>query len=293
MNSEINHTIPIYGITQNPNTQDYWIVMSYAEKGNLRNFLRDNFYNITWEQKVEDLWRISVALADLHHVNLVHHDLHPGNILLTYDHFHLSDFGLSKLIERNQIINPNGNICGVLPYIAPEVLIGEEYTATADVYSFGIIAYEVFTGNLAYHDISHNYDLALQICNGLRPKIPFHTPRLITRMIMQCWDARPSYRPLYDDLRKLLKQWHNDLVEDKIESEIRIQIEKAKEFTKNQSSNEIFSQLDYKIHPGAVYTSRLLNYTNLPEPSNAPNYNTILENLSVPTSNNWDQYRIS
>lgn len=293
MNSEINHTIPIYGITQNPSTQDYWIVMSYAEKGNLRNFLRDNFYNITWEQKVEDLWRISVALADLHHVNLVHHDLHPGNILLTYDHFHLSDFGLSKLIERNQIINPNGNICGVLPYIAPEVLIGEEYTAAADVYSFGIIAYEVFTGNLAYHDISHNYDLALQICNGLRPKIPFHTPRLITRMIMQCWDARPNHRPLYDDLRKLLKQWHNDLIEDKIESEIKIQIEKAKEFTQNQSSNEIFTQLDYKIHPGAVYTSRLLNYPNLPEPSNAPNYNTILENLSVPTSNNWDQYRIS
>ncbi|RHZ82067.1 hypothetical protein Glove_114g30 [Diversispora epigaea] len=94
---------------------------------------------------------------------------------------YISDFGLSKLIEQN-VKNPEKrNIFGVLSYISPEVLSGEEYTKAADVYSFGIIAYEIVTG-----------DLARQICDGLRPII-FHIPKSI-----------PTFEELNVELRKYI-----------------------------------------------------------------------------------------
>ncbi|RHZ84601.1 hypothetical protein Glove_79g30 [Diversispora epigaea] len=93
------------------------------------------------------------------------------------------------------------NIFGILPYIVPEVLSDdEEYTKAADVYSFGIIAYEIVTGFPPYPDIPHDKDLAMKICNGLRLKIPFHILKLVARMIMRCWDARVAHRPTFKEL---------------------------------------------------------------------------------------------
>src|SRR2546430_8763516 len=86
-------------------------------------------------------------------------------------------------------------IYGVLPYVAPEVLRGKEYTQASDIYGFGIIAYEVCTGLPPYHDMDHGSGLAISICNGLRPKSYFKIPQLMLDIIKQCWDANPLKRP--------------------------------------------------------------------------------------------------
>ncbi|RHZ77220.1 hypothetical protein Glove_184g56 [Diversispora epigaea] len=176
-----NGTIKFYGITQDPETHSYMMVLDYAKDGNLREYLKINFNNINWEQKLKNLFRLSYRLMNIHELDIVHQDFHPGYILSSdfRDSIQVSGFGLSKLIG----VNPNNpekkNIVGVLPYIDPEVLSGdEEYTKAADVYSFGIIAYEMVTGFPPYLDIPHDNDLALKISNGLRPKIPFHTPKI-------------------------------------------------------------------------------------------------------------------
>ena len=57
-----------------------------------------------------------------------------------------------------------------LPYIAPEDLRGKTYTQSADIYSFGILAYEILSGLPPYHNLPHDELLALKICQGLRPK---------------------------------------------------------------------------------------------------------------------------
>ncbi|RHZ84260.1 hypothetical protein Glove_84g141 [Diversispora epigaea] len=140
------------------------------------------FYGITRDPETHSYMMV-------HELDIVNQDFHPGNILLPNfkNGLLISDFGLSKLIGVG--VNPNN----------PEkknifVLSGdEEYTKAADVYLFGVIAYEIVTGFPPYPDIQHDRDLAMKICNGLRPKIPFHTPRLITRMIMRCWDARVAH----------------------------------------------------------------------------------------------------
>ncbi|RHZ60920.1 hypothetical protein Glove_350g168 [Diversispora epigaea] len=181
-------SIRFYGITQDPETCSFMMVLEYAADGNLREYFKNNFNNINWEQKLDNLSNLSSKLMEIHELDIVHQDFHPGNILSSsFKSFDImiSDFGLSKLIGANPNSPEKKNIFGC----------EKEYTKAADVYSFGIVAYEVVTGFLPYPDIPHDKDFAMKICNGLRPKIPFHTPKLITRMIMRCWDARVTHRP--------------------------------------------------------------------------------------------------
>ncbi|RHZ88677.1 hypothetical protein Glove_21g213 [Diversispora epigaea] len=250
--TKYNASIRFYGITQDPETHSYMMVLEYAKDGNFREYLKINFNNINWKQKLDNLYNLSLRLMRIHELDIVHQDLHPGNILSSdfTINIYISDFGLSKLIGTNPNNPKKKNIFGVLPYITPEVLSGdEEYTKAADVYSFGIIAYEMITGFPPYPDIPHDRDLAMKICNGLRPKIPFHTPKLITRIIMR----------------------------KNKNSEIVIQIKKAEEFSENQES----TNTNYQTHPQAIYTSQLLNYSNLPKPKNEENFEKKLEELTI------------
>ncbi|RHZ75590.1 hypothetical protein Glove_212g205 [Diversispora epigaea] len=287
-----NASIRFYGITQDPETHSYMMVLDYAKDGNLREHLKINFNNINWKKKLLNLYNLSFRLKNIHKLNIVHQDFHPGNILSSdFKNFiYISDFGLSKLVGANPNNPEKKNIFGVLPYIAPEVLSGEEYTKAADVYSFGIIAYEMITGFPPYPDIPHDKDLAIKICNGLRPKIPFHTPKLITRMIMRCWDARVTYRPTFYELNDELWKYYTDY-DDYLkygknkDSEIVIQIKKAEEFSANQESTNTTTTttptpLNYQTHPQAIYTSRLLNFSKLPKPKNEENFEKELEELT-------------
>ncbi|RHZ64798.1 hypothetical protein Glove_320g47 [Diversispora epigaea] len=304
---KVNYTIvalSFYGITKDPETNEYIMVLEYMSDGNLRDYLRNHFDDISWELKLGHLRRLSFNFKNIHKLNIIHHDFHPGNILSNnFEYFsstNISDFGLSKLIGKN-VENPEKRqIFGVLPYIAPEVLSGEEYTKAADVYSFGVIAYEIITGFAPYYDIPHDRDLARKICNGLRPKIPFHIPKLLTRLIMRCWDARVTHRPTFLELHDELHKYHyyyRNKCTSKEKKEITVQIEQAKEFSKNKekrgflnlirgnkSNSTTPTPMNYKTHPEAIYTSRLLNYSSLPKPKNDENFENELVELIKSTS---------
>ncbi|RHZ88352.1 hypothetical protein Glove_23g177 [Diversispora epigaea] len=275
--------VSLYGITKDPKTHKYMMVFEYIKDGNLRNYLNNNFNNIGWHKKLKYLRDLAQNFASIHNLNIIHQDFHPGNILSYNFNYssslRISDFGLSKLFGKNGEIFRKRTVFGVLPYIAPEVLGGEEYTKAADVYSFAIVAYEIITGLPPYPDVAHDNDLALRICNGLRPKIPFHTPKLIARMIMRCLDARVTHRPTFDKLSEELSKYFDDY--SKRTSIIGIQIKEAEEFFKNQETTDMTTTLlNYKTYPQAIYTSRLLDFSNLPKPINEPNFETKLEELT-------------
>ncbi|RHZ74580.1 hypothetical protein Glove_220g39 [Diversispora epigaea] len=270
-----------YGITNDTETHEYMMVLQYFRGGSLRSYLNNNFNKSDWENKLGHLKNLAYKLSEIHKLDIVHRDLHPGNILKfswETDSIGISDFGLSKSITENSQKN---TVSGVLPYIAPEVLIGGEYTKAADVYSFAFVAYEIITGLPPYHNVSHDNDLALKICNGFRPKIPIHTPKLITQIIMRCWDARITHRPNFEELYYKLGDYldyycHNE------NSEITIQIKEAENFSKNQTIDltTTTTPMNYQTHPQAIYTSRLLNYSSLPEPKNEENFEKKLEKLT-------------
>jgi len=273
--SSSDDVVRCYGITKDPETNNFMMVMQYADCGNLRQHLNNNFILLNWEKKLSNLYLITSGLRNIHNNKLIHRDFHSGNILC-YDMNDLtsliSDLGLCKPAN---VRGGDKTIYGVLPYVAPEVLRGGEYTQASDIYGFGIIAYEICTGLPPYHDIPHDEFLAAKICQGLRPKSDYKIPQLILDIIQQCWDADPLKRPKAKEFsfRYLWENCKNISVLDKQTKEAD-EVNKKSLFTTSSLSTGILS---YITHAQAVYTSRLLDFRNLPEPKNADNNDNSFE----------------
>jgi serine/threonine protein kinase len=154
-------------------------------------------------------------------------------------------------------------------------LRGKEYTQASDIYGFGIIAYELCTGLPPYYNVAHDEFLAIKICQGLRPSSNYKIPQLVSDIIQQCWDADPLKRPKAGELWELLNDlWRKtdknyDYDENFI---INQQIREADEINK-QLPLLTTSFTSYATHPQAIYTSRLLDFKNLPEPKNSDDNN--------------------
>ena len=127
------------------------------------------------------------GLEKIHGKNMVHRDFHIGNILLSHDNNYVplvSDMGLCGEVNNVDATK----IYGVMPYVAPEVLRGKPYTQAADIYSFGMVMYFMATGRQPFADRAHDQDLALSICNGIRPEITEKdAPKHYIDLVKKCW----------------------------------------------------------------------------------------------------------
>jgi len=185
--------VKCHGISQDPQTKNYLMVMDYKEGGNLRDCLKNSSCSeLSCRAKFEKLRNIASGLNSIHQQNLVHRDFHSGNILNDsfdksgYVFSYIADLGLSQLVNSQ---TEEGKIFGVLPYMAPEVLQGQPYTQASDIYSFGIVAYELLANSYPYHEYkdSDEMDLTLRICQGLRPNIDeLKIPRELKGLIKRC-----------------------------------------------------------------------------------------------------------
>src|SRR6266511_4186970 len=167
--------LDIYGISQDPNTKEYILVMRYANHGSLRNYITKRFKDLYWKDKIRILYSIIFGLNIIHQEQLIHHDLHSGNILYFRwlpQETMIADLGLSVSADQEP-----SSIVGVVPYIAPEVLNGKPYTQKSDIYSFGILMSEISTGQQPFNDKAHGHGLMLKICEGLRPAFSNNTPK--------------------------------------------------------------------------------------------------------------------
>src|SRR6266498_1157230 len=111
------------------------MVLDYAENGSLRSYLDKEYDKLSWKTKFYDLWNIATGLKKLHGKELIHRDLHIGNILRFGSKTNITDMGLCRPADDNKLENTNNNnkVYGVLPYIAPEILRGQDYTKAADI----------------------------------------------------------------------------------------------------------------------------------------------------------------
>jgi serine/threonine protein kinase len=242
------------------------MVLEYAENGSLRIHLNKVFRKLDRKDKFLYIYYTAHGLGAIHKNGLIHRDLHSGNILEFAGYTAITDMGLCKPASENTI----NSIYGVLPYIAPEILRGQNYTKAADIYSFGIIMYEVVSGLPPYYDVSHDKNLAIKICQGLRPRFNIKVPKLLVNLIKKCLDANPLNRPTAEEIGKILDEWWYKF-DDQIE--LQKQIKEAEEINSSLPTSSIPStSLSYETHPEAVYASRLLSFNNLPEPMNSNDY---------------------
>jgi serine/threonine protein kinase len=250
------------------------IVLTNQE--NLKHILTNNFENILWKDKIKCLYDLIYDLQNTHKLGYFFKDIKSENILYNYNNneFYISDYNLSGLESENNKI-----IFGVLPYIAPEVLSGESYTPSSDIYSFGIIMTELSSGKVPFHDRKYDLNLALDICNGCRPEFGKGTPEFYKKLAYKCMNAHSNERPKSNELYHYFKIW-NDILNGKIFSHKRKTI--IIDTILLQADKEILNiSTLYEIDPASNYTSRELSFLNLPKPINSSIINSYLEKKSI------------
>jgi serine/threonine-protein kinase len=134
-----------------------YIVMEYVPGGSLKDRLEGNKI-FTWQQALTIVIPVSQALAFAHERKIIHRDIKPANILMPQDDWPLlADFGLAKMQRQDSKDKPNinltmpGQVLGTMAYAAPEQIQEGAIDHRVDIYSLGIVFYELLTGQLPFH----------------------------------------------------------------------------------------------------------------------------------------------
>ncbi|RIA95995.1 kinase-like domain-containing protein [Glomus cerebriforme] len=249
------------------------LVLEFATHGTLHDFLSSK-KSMDWTEKINIALLIATGINKaLHSKGIAHRDLHSGNILMLNVpdgntpsiRGCVTDVGLSGYvrIENAMVADEQEGVFGVLPYIAPEVLGGEPYTLAADVYSFGIILWQIAANKLPFRNRAHDISLKNSICNGLRENRVPQVPKDYEDMYMRCWDADPKKRPTIDDVMWELERMWEDSVDGKLstnEEGADVDDDGPKEkMDKNLDNSQVHST---DIHPNTVYHSRFFSTTS-------------------------------
>jgi serine/threonine protein kinase len=178
-----------------------FIIMEYMTGGTLRDLLqsRDRIPGT-------DIISIASQLADAidfaHSHGIVHRDIKPGNILFESNaqgRVALSDFGIAKVlgaVERDITAQPGGFV-GSPAYLAPEALTGANITKASDIYSFGVVLFEMIAGKVPFNELSEVYAVLRAKVEHDPPSIKSYRPvanELAVR-IAQTMNREPSERP--------------------------------------------------------------------------------------------------
>src|ERR1051325_4166140 len=195
-----------FGLTQDPSNGNYMLVMDEMDL-DLRKYLQQKHNQLTWKERIKIIYIIIGALDIIHKENVIHRDLHSGNILYSqfHDDWYISDLGFCGPADKSSKC-----IYGNLPYIAPEVLAGKEYTFKSDIYSIAMLMWEFSSGQPPFSNYDYEYDieLAMIIIDGIRPRIIPGTPLEYEDLMKQCWDADPLKRPNIYFLRNKISELH-------------------------------------------------------------------------------------
>lgn len=181
-----------------------YLILEYCENGDLKNFLNKRPMK---EKNVRKFMKQIVSgLQYLNNKNVYHRDLKPQNILLTQDYtIKISDFGLAKTCESNTLLD---TICGSPMYMAPEIMKYKKYDTKADLWSLGVIFYQMLTGKTPYTARSHselmnnieNQDIVFPKCINVTKE----GLDLLLKLLQKKSDERMTWEELFKHI------WLND-----------------------------------------------------------------------------------
>ncbi|GBC20845.1 kinase-like domain-containing protein [Rhizophagus irregularis DAOM 181602=DAOM 197198] len=183
---------------QNDNSKKYWLVMEYADSGTLQEYLKICFDNLTWDNKFDMAFQLANAILCLHDKGIIHRDLHSKNVLVHQNMIKLADFGLSKRIEESSNLQST-NLYGKIPYVDPKSFSNQDYKLNkkSDIYSIGILLWEISSGKPPFYIEDKSYDicLSIDISQGLRETPIPDTPINYINIYTDCWNNEPDDRP--------------------------------------------------------------------------------------------------
>lgn len=193
------------------------IISEFMESGSLDQFLQRNRGKLTMPEMLHLLRGIANGMHYLSQMQYVHRDLAARNILVGSDlTCKVSDFGLSRVLDNDPhatYTTQGGKIA--LRWTAPESIRFREFTSASDVWSFGIMMWEVMSyGEKPYWDMT-NKQVIQSIGNGMRLPAPTNCPKALHELMLECWSLDPKKRPTFakivTDLNRFIR--HSSLLQ--------------------------------------------------------------------------------
>jgi len=186
-----------------------YIVMEYVPGGTLKAHLSGS--PLTWAEVAPLVIPVAQALAYAHSQGIVHRDVKPANILLARPDWPLlADFGLAKLLRTQRGITQPGTSLGTPAYLAPEQALGEAVDHRGDIYSVGVVLYELLTGEVPLHSDSPMETMMRRLRDDptppsqLNPQVGPEMETVIMRALDRDPDARyATMQALVDDLCRI------------------------------------------------------------------------------------------
>uniref|UniRef100_P54757-2 Isoform 2 of Ephrin type-A receptor 5 n=1 Tax=Rattus norvegicus TaxID=10116 RepID=P54757-2 len=182
------------------------IVTEYMENGSLDTFLKKNDGQFTVIQLVGMLRGIAAGMKYLSDMGYVHRDLAARNILINSNLVcKVSDFGLSRVLEDDPeaaYTTRGGKI--PIRWTAPEAIAFRKFTSASDVWSYGIVMWEVVSyGERPYWEMT-NQDVIKAVEEGYRLPSPMDCPAALYQLMLDCWQKDRNSRPKFDDIVNML-----------------------------------------------------------------------------------------
>ncbi|CAK9327279.1 unnamed protein product [Citrullus colocynthis] len=209
--SKLHHpnVVAFYGVVQDGPGGTLATVTEFMVNGSLRNVLLSKERYLDRRKRLIIAMDAAFGMEYLHSKNIVHFDLKCDNLLVNLKDplrpiCKVGDFGLSK-IKRNTLVT--GGVRGTLPWMAPELLNGSssKVSEKVDVFSFGIVLWEILTGEEPYANMHYGAIIGGIVNNTLRPPVPSFCDPDWRLLMEQCWSPDPVARPSFTDIARRLR----------------------------------------------------------------------------------------
>ncbi|CAN1246592.1 Serine/threonine-protein kinase STY13 [Linum grandiflorum] len=195
------------------------IVTEYAKGGSVRQFLtRRQNRAVPLKLAVKQALDVARGMAYVHQLGFIHRDLKSDNLLIAADRsIKIADFGVARIEVQTEGMTPE---TGTYRWMAPrffssdnrEMIQHRPYTQKVDVYSFGIVLWELITGMLPFQNMTAVQAAFAVVNKGVRPVIPNDCLPVLNEIMTRCWDTNPEIRPPFSEVVRMLEYAETEIM---------------------------------------------------------------------------------
>ncbi|KAL6848356.1 hypothetical protein ACP4OV_021650 [Aristida adscensionis] len=187
--------------TRQPNL---YIVTDFMSGGSVYDYLHKKNSSFKIPEILRVATDISKGMNYLHQNNIIHRDLKTANLLMDENKVvKVADFGVARVKDQSGVMTAE---TGTYRWMAPEVIEHKPYDHKADVFSFGIVLWELLTGKIPYEYLTPLQAAIGVVQKGIRPMIPKDTHPKLAELLQKCWHRDPAERPDFSEILEILQR---------------------------------------------------------------------------------------
>uniref|UniRef100_A0A7N0T0N7 non-specific serine/threonine protein kinase n=1 Tax=Kalanchoe fedtschenkoi TaxID=63787 RepID=A0A7N0T0N7_KALFE len=188
------------------------IVTEFMSGGSVYDFLHKQRGVFKMPTLLKVAIDVSKGMNYLHQNNIIHRDLKAPNLLMDENEVvKVADFGVARVKTQSGVMTAE---TGTYRWMAPEVIEHRPYDHKADIFSFGIVLWELLTGKLPYEYLTPLQAAVGVVQKGLRPTIPKNTHPKLAELLERCWQQEPEMRPDFPEIIEILQQIAKEVNEE-------------------------------------------------------------------------------